>query len=56
VLLLWGAQGVVGRLSDPLAVWSDYAADARGEGLQAGHFLVEQCPAETVAALRDFLG
>jgi haloacetate dehalogenase len=56
LLLLWGEQGVVGALSDPLAVWSDYAADLRGEGLQAGHFLVEQRPAETLAALRDFLG
>jgi haloacetate dehalogenase len=55
LLLLWGAQGVVGGLSDPLAVWSDYAADVRGEALQAGHFLVEQRPAETLAALRDFL-
>jgi haloacetate dehalogenase len=55
LLLLWGAQGVVGGLSDPLAVWSDYAADVRGEGLQAGHFLVEQRPAETLTALRDFL-
>jgi haloacetate dehalogenase len=56
LLLLWGTQGVVGALSDPLAVWSDYAADLRGAGLEAGHFLVEQRPAETLAALRDFLG
>ena len=56
LLLLWGQRGVVGALSDPLVVWSDYAADLRGEGLQAGHFLVEQRPDETLAALRDFLG
>ena len=56
LLLLWGAQGVVGGLSDPLAVWSEYASDVRGAALEAGHFLVEQRPAETLAALRGFLG
>jgi haloacetate dehalogenase len=56
LLLLWGEQGVVGALSDPLAVWGRYAADLRGAGLEAGHYLVEQRPAETLAALRDFLG
>jgi hypothetical protein len=39
-----------------LAVWSDYAADVRGEGCRPGRFLVEQRSAETLAALRDFLG
>jgi haloacetate dehalogenase len=55
VLVLWGAQGVVGRLYDPLAVWGTYAADVRGQAIDAGHFLVEERPAETLDALRAFL-
>ena len=55
VLLLWGAQGVVGRLYDPLEVWRTYATDVRGRPLDAGHFLVEERPEATLAALRAFL-
>jgi len=55
VLVLWGANGVVGALHEPLEVWAEYAGDIRGQALDAGHFLVEERPAETVAALRDFL-
>jgi haloacetate dehalogenase len=56
LLVLWGAHGVVGGLSNPLAVWREYATDVRGEALEAGHFLVEQRPAQTLVALRNFLG
>ncbi len=55
VLLLWGARGVVGALYDPLAVWRNYATDVHGQALDAGHFLVEERPRQTLAALRDFL-
>jgi haloacetate dehalogenase len=55
VLVLWGAQGFVGREYEPLAVWRDYAADVRGAALPAGHFLPEEAPALVIAALRDFL-
>jgi haloacetate dehalogenase len=55
VLALWGERGVVGQLYDPLSVWRDYASDVDGQALDAGHFLAEERPAETVAALRAFL-
>ena len=55
LLLLWGAHGVVGRLYDPLKVWRTYATDVRGRPLDAGHFLVEERPEATLAALRAFL-
>ena len=55
VLVLWGAQGFVGREYEPLAVWRDNAADVRGEALPTGHFLPEEAPALVIAALRDFL-
>ena len=57
VLLLWGENGVVGRAyGDPVEVWRPYAPDVRGRGVPGGHFLPEEAPEETLAALRDFLG
>ncbi len=55
LLALWGAKGTVGALYDPPAVWREYGTDVHGRSLDAGHFLVEERPAETVAALRAFL-
>ncbi|MGD0066526.1 MAG: alpha/beta hydrolase [Streptosporangiaceae bacterium] len=55
VLVLWGAQGFVGRGYDPLDVWRQYATDVRGHALPTGHFLPEEAPDLVSAALRDFL-
>jgi haloacetate dehalogenase len=55
VLVLWGTQGFVGRGYQPLAVWQEYAADARGTALPTGHFLPEEAPDLVLEALRDFL-
>jgi len=55
LLILWGAKGVVGRLFDPLALWREKAIDVRGHALPCGHFLPEEAPEETLAALNDFL-
>lgn len=55
LLALWGAHGRLHRAYNVLAVWRDYALDVRGEALPAGHFLVEERPAETLAALLPFL-
>ena len=54
-LVLWGAEGFVGRSYDVLDVWRGYAADVRGEALGGGHFLAEEEPGATLTALRDFL-
>jgi haloacetate dehalogenase len=56
VQLLWGARSVVGTLYDPLEVWREYASDVRGAALDAGHFLAEERPEETLGALQGFLG
>ena len=54
-LILWGQNGVVGRAyGDPLKVWADYATDLRGHGVPGGHFLPEEAPTETLAALSAF--
>lgn len=55
VLVLWGANGVVGRLYDPIAIWREKATDVQGQALPCGHFLPEEAPAETLAALGSFL-
>ncbi len=55
-LIMWGSRSVVARhCSDPLAVWRDRATDVRPAIIDAGHFLVEERPTETLAALRAFL-
>ena len=56
LLVLWGNRGLVGRRYDVLNVWRDKADDVRGEGLDCGHFLPEEKPKETLAALLEFLG
>lgn len=55
LLVLWGANGVVGGLHEPLQVWREYAVDVRGAALDAGHFLVEERPVQTLDELRAFL-
>jgi haloacetate dehalogenase len=54
LLVLWGAKGVIDRLFHPIADWSRVAADVRGLALPAGHYLPEEAPEPTLAALQDF--
>ena len=54
-LALWGERGFVGGHYDVPAVWREYASDVHGLGVPAGHFVPEEAPAETTAALREFL-
>src|SRR3974390_178519 len=57
VLLLWGATGGVGRNHQPGAaqIWQNYAANIVGaKALPCGHYLSEEAPQETTAALREF--
>ncbi|MBW0118862.1 alpha/beta fold hydrolase, partial [Pseudonocardia abyssalis] len=56
LLALWGARSVVGASPiDPLEVWRERGDDVRGATVDAGHFLVEEAPQATLAALRSFL-
>ncbi|NBC33708.1 MAG: alpha/beta fold hydrolase [Alphaproteobacteria bacterium] len=54
-LVLWGLKGVMERVYDVVATWRDKADDVRGHGLDCGHFLAEEKPDETLAALLPFL-
>lgn len=52
--VLWGAEGPLGTWYDPLEIWRGWADDVTGGALDSGHFLAEEKPAETLAALRRF--
>ena len=54
LLVLWGKKGVVERCFHPLEDWRSVARDVRGEALPTGHYLAEEAPLETLAALRAF--
>ena len=55
VLVLWGAHGVVGQLSEPVEVWRNYADDVRGHAVDAGHFLIDEQPDSVAHAVEEFL-
>ena len=50
-----GRAAAAGRDWDPVAIWRDWASDVRGQALPCGHFLPEEAPGETLAALEPFL-
>jgi haloacetate dehalogenase len=54
LLALWGRRGIMEKYFDVLATWRERAADVRGHALDCGHFLPEEAPAETAAALQAF--
>jgi haloacetate dehalogenase len=54
LLALWGGRGFVGKSYDVLATWRDWADDVRGHALDCGHYLAEEAPDDTLAALRGF--
>ncbi len=53
VLALW-SRDVLGEWHDVLAIWRDWADDVRGGALDCGHYLAEEAPDETYAALHSF--
>ena len=55
--VFWGATGGVGRHHKPMDVWPAYASDIRAHAaLPCGHYLSEEAPRETTAALGAFFG
>lgn len=54
VLTLWGRAGYVGDSFDVLRVWEEYAEQVTGSALDTDHYLAEEAPEETAAALLDF--
>jgi haloacetate dehalogenase len=56
LLVLWGEKGVVQRLFKPLDDWRSVASDVRGHTVPSGHYLPEEAPEPTLAALNDHFG
>ena len=55
VLALWGSGPTTRSAGfDALGIWRSWAADVRGEALPCGHFLMEELPERTAAALLAF--
>ena len=54
VLALWGANGVIERCFDCLALWRLRASDVRGRSLPGGHYLAEERPDDVISELISF--
>jgi haloacetate dehalogenase len=54
VLALWGAAGIPNETGGPLKIWQTWARDVRGAPIDSGHFLCEENPDATAAALTEF--
>ncbi len=52
--VLWGAQGVVGRCFDPMALWHDVATNVSGRALDCGHYIAEEQPAALLEEIDQF--
>ncbi len=55
LLVLWGAQGVVGSCFRPLEDWRQRAMTVSGRAIECGHYLAEEAPADTLSELLPFL-
>jgi len=55
LLSLWGSKGFAAKSYDMLATWKVVSGSpVSGQGFECGHFLPEEKPDETTAALRTF--
>jgi haloacetate dehalogenase len=54
LLALWGKRGQLPAWYDVLAIWRDWADDVRGQAIDSGHYLAEEAPDATLAALQGF--
>jgi len=54
LLALWGGQGIANETGGPLKIWRQWAPQATGQPIDSGHFLTEENPDATAAALLEF--
>ena len=55
MLVLWGADGVVGQCFEPLQEWRRLAARVDGKALPCGHYIPEQAPQQLLDEALPFL-
>ena len=57
VLVLWALRDDLEELhGDPRDIWANWAVDVRGHGIDSGHHMAEEAPADVAAALAAFFG
>lgn len=54
-LVLWGSDYIGKGASKPLEVWRRWAPGVIGQEIRSGHFLAEENPSDTLAALLPFV-
>jgi haloacetate dehalogenase len=54
MLALWGAAGIPSETAGPLNIWREWAERVDGKPIDSGHFLAEENPRATAAALVEF--
>lgn len=54
MLALWGSAGIPSETPGPLAIWRQWAPLCEGKPVNSGHFLPEENPDATAAALLGF--
>jgi len=56
VLVLWTPRAYLEELyGDPLVIWREWATDVRGPGIDSGHHVAEEAPADLAEAIDAFL-
>ena len=56
LLVMWGTKGKIGQWYDPVAIWKQYCdGPVANEAIDTGHYLAEEDPDATLAALVPFL-
>jgi haloacetate dehalogenase len=54
--VFWGDKGIPSNTSGPLDIWHEWCTDVTGHAIASGHFLPEENPDATVAAIEQFFG
>ena len=54
-LLLWGSDYLGAGTTEPLATWHRWCTNVEGHAITSGHFLMEENPDDTLAAILPFL-
>jgi haloacetate dehalogenase len=54
MLALWGESGIPSETRGPLDIWREWATEVQGFPIDCGHYLAEENPRATAAALLNF--
>ncbi len=54
-LVMWGEYGVIGRYFDVTKIWNNWCTQPQFAAMPSGHFIPEEAPDATYAAVSNFL-